>query len=47
MRDKTFKICELKSEIDLHNVGAKARNRKQWVKIVKQVVASAYFNTSK
>ena len=29
MRDKIFKINELKSEIDLHKVGAKARNRKQ------------------
>ena len=47
VRDETFKIKVLKSEIYLHNIGAKARNRKQWVKIVKQVATSAYFNTSK
>ena len=41
-----FEVQELKSEIDLHNSAVKARNRKKWILIVKDVVKAAYSNTS-
>ena len=42
----SFSIREIKSEIDLHNIGIKARNKKHWKVVVKQVVQTAYSNTS-
>ena len=39
-------IREIKSETDLHNIGIKARNKKHWKVVVKQVVQAAYSNTS-
>ena len=42
----SFSIREIKSEIDLHKIGIKARNKKHWKVIVKQVVQAAYSNTS-
>ena len=41
-----LKIKELTTEITLHNIGVKARNRKQWAAIVRKVVAVAYSETS-
>ena len=42
----SFSIREIKSEIDLHKIGIKARNKKHWKVTVKQVVQAAYSNTS-
>ena len=41
-----FGIKELITNVDLHNIGVKARNRNHWKNVVKQVVQSAYSNTS-
>ena len=41
-----FDINELKIEINLHNIGVKARNRKKWTSLVKLVVGAAYSETS-
>ena len=47
-RDKynDFNVEELNSEIRLHNIGAKARNRKLWKVIVDKVVEVAYSEAS-
>ena len=39
-------INELKTQINLHNICVKARNRKKWTSIVKLVVDAAYSETS-
>ena len=43
---RNFKINELKTEYNLHNIGTKARNRKKWSNIVKMVVDAAYSEAS-
>ena len=43
---RNFEISELKTEYNLHNIGAKARNRKKWSSIVKMVVDAAYSEAS-
>ena len=42
----SLSIREIESEIDLHNIGIKARNKKHWKVVVKQVVQAAYSDTS-
>ena len=44
--NSSFSIREIESEIDLHNIGIKARSKKHWKVVVKQVVQAAYSNTS-
>ena len=41
-----FAIKKLKTEVDLHNIGSKAGNRKQWKIIVATVVKAAYSDIS-
>ena len=41
----SFGIREIKSEIDHHNNGVKARNKYYWNVVVKQVVQASYPNT--
>ena len=41
-----FVVQPVKTEVSLHNIRTKAKNRKQWMKIVKQVVDSAYSEKS-
>ena len=41
-----FPVKKLTSEVSLHNIGTKARNRKQWRIIVDHVVSAAYSDTS-
>ena len=45
-KNASFGIVEIKSEIDLLNVGIKPSNKNHWKFVVKQVVQAAYFNTS-
>ena len=42
----SFSIGEIKSQIDLHSIGIKARNKNHWKVVVKQVVQAACFNAS-
>ena len=42
----SFSIGKMKSEIDLHNIGIKARNENHWKVVVKKVVQAVYSNTS-
>ena len=42
----SFGFREIKSESDLHNTGVKAKNKKHWKVVVKEVVQAAYSNTS-
>ena len=37
-----FRLPHLKTELDLHNIRVKAKNRKHWQKIVKMVTDAAY-----
>ena len=41
-KNPLFIIRKFKSEIDLHNIGAKAQNKKHWRKIIAQVVEATY-----
>ena len=46
VNNPSFSIEEIKSEINVHNIGMKARNKKNWKVVVKKVVQAAYSNTS-
>ena len=46
-KNPSFSIREIKSEIAIHNIGVKARNKKHWKVVVNQMVQAAYSNTSK
>ena len=43
---KEFSIPLLKSQVSLQNIGTKARKKKLWSKLVKQVVDAAYSQQS-
>ena len=45
-KNPNFVINDLKTEIDLHNIGVKARNRKHWKIITNSVVEAAYSDTA-
>ena len=46
-KNPDFVIRKFKTEIDLHNLGVKARNKKHWRRIVREVVEAAYSNPAK
>ena len=45
-KDPPFVLRQLKTEIDLHNFGLKARNRKHWRIIRDSIMQAAYSNTA-
>ena len=44
--NSSFDIGEIKSEIDVHNIGIKAMDKNRWKDVVKQLGQAAYSNTS-
>ena len=42
----SLRVREIMSEIDLHNIAVKGRNKHHWKVVMKQVVQAAYSSTS-